>query len=163
MRFAKLALYGLPFWRSVVYRHFENRSRQKYELKGITLHLATNERLMKKLYYLSTCSTCQRIIKLLDLPAEVEMHDIKQSPIPAAELDSMKAMAGSYEALFSRKALKYRALGLHEQELSEADYRKWILEEYTFLKRPVLVWKNEIFVGNQKSVVEAAKRAVHGE
>jgi len=118
---------------------------------------------MKKLYYLSTCSTCQRIIKLLDLPVEVEMHDIKQSPIPAAELESMKKLAGSYEALFSRKALKYRALGLHERQLSEADFRNWILEEYTFLKRPVLVWENEIFVGNQNSVAKAAKRAVHGE
>jgi arsenate reductase len=118
---------------------------------------------MKKLYYLSTCSTCQRIIKVLDLPAEVEMHDIKQSPISAAELDHMKALAGSYEALFSRKAMKYRALGLHEHPLSEMDYRKWILEEYTFLKRPVLVWEKEIFAGNQNSAVEAAKRAVHGE
>ncbi len=163
MRFAKIALYGLPFRRNRMFRHFENRSRQKYELKGITLHLAINEHEMKKLYYLSTCSTCQRIIKALDLPAEVEMHDIKINPISATELDHMKTLAGSYEALFSRKALKYRALGLHEQTLSEMDYRKWISEEYTFLKRPVLVWKKEIFVGNQNSVVEAARRAVHGE
>lgn len=163
MRFAKIVATVLPSRRNRVFRHFENRSRQKYELKGITLHLNTNERLMKKLFYLSTCSTCQRIIKLLDLPVEVEMQDIKQSPIAATDLDRMKSLAGSYEVLFSRKALKYRALSLHEQQLTEADFRKWILEEYTFLKRPVLLWENEIFVGNQRSVVEAAKRAVHGE
>jgi arsenate reductase len=48
----------------------------------------------------------------------------------------MKELAGSYEALFSRRAMKYRSMGLNEMELSEDDYRKYILEEYTFLKRP---------------------------
>jgi arsenate reductase len=118
---------------------------------------------MKKLFYLSTCSTCQRIIKMLDLPSEVELRDIKQMPISEEEIEQMRERAGSYEALFSRKALKFRALGLHQQTLSEADYRNWILKEYTFLKRPVLIWGDQIFIGNQKGVVLAAVHAVHGK
>lgn len=68
----------------------------------------------------------------------------------------MKEMAGSYESLFSRRAMKYRGLGLHEMDLKEADYRKYILEEYTFLKRPVMIFEDEIFVGNTKKTVAAA-------
>lgn len=69
----------------------------------------------------------------------------------------MKKLAGSYEALFSRVALKYRALGLDKKKLSEDDYKKYILEEYTFLKRPVFIIKDKIFVGNSKNNIAAVK------
>ena len=68
-------------------------------------------------------------------------------------------MVGSYEALFSRRSMKFRPMGLHEKQLTEKDYRKLILEEYTFLKRPVIVIDDKVFVGNAKAVVEAAVKA----
>ena len=88
-----------------------------------------------------------------------ELQDIKTEAITAKQLDEMKKMAGSYEALFSRVALKYRSLGLNEMELTEKDYRKYILQEYTFLKRPVMIIGEEIFIGNSKKVVAAAIEA----
>lgn len=116
---------------------------------------------MKKIYYLSTCDTCARIIKELGLEKKgFEFQDIKTEKITAAQLDAMKKMAGSYEALFSRVALKYRALGLNNMELGEKDYRKYILEEYTFLKRPVIIYKDKIFIGNTKGNIAAAKEAI---
>lgn len=72
----------------------------------------------------------------------------------------MAEMAGSYEVLFSRRAMKYKSLGLKDQDLSEADYRQWILDEYTFLKRPVIVVKEEIFIGNTKKTVAEAKASL---
>lgn len=108
-----------------------------------------------KIYHLHTCSTCQRILKQFDLE-QFELQDIKTEPISPAQIDEMKEMAGSYEALFSRRAMKYRGLGLHEMELTEADYRKYILEEYTFLKRPVIIVNDQIYVGNSAKVVSAA-------
>ncbi|MFK7921301.1 MAG: arsenate reductase family protein [Bacteroidia bacterium] len=116
---------------------------------------------MSKLFHLSNCSTCQRIIKELELGPEVILQEIKTEPITEEQIEEMQALAGSYEALFSRRAMKYRAMGLHEKELSEADYKSLILEEYTFLKRPVLVLDGQIFVGNTKKVVAAAKEALH--
>jgi len=116
---------------------------------------------MQKIYYLSTCSTCARIIKELGITMDnMVMQDIKTEKITAAQLDEMKKLAGSYEALFSRVALKYRALGLNEKKLSENDHKKYILEEYTFLKRPVILATNKIFVGNSKNNVAAAKQAL---
>ena len=116
---------------------------------------------MKKIYYLSSCSTCARIISELGITAKkFVMQDIKTEKITAAQLAEMKKMAGSYEALFSRVALKYRALGLDKKTLTEDDYKNYILEEYTFLKRPVLIIDNQLFVGNSKSTVAAAKAAL---
>ncbi|MFT6150498.1 MAG: arsenate reductase [Saprospiraceae bacterium] len=111
---------------------------------------------MKKVYYLKTCSTCNRIIKDLGLGADFEFQNIKAEAITPEQLDAMKEKVGSYEALFSRRSMKYKAWGLKEMELGEADYRKYILEEYTFLKRPVIWIGEEIFVGNTKKTVESA-------
>lgn len=86
------------------------------------------------------------------------LREIKTSGITAAELDYLAAISGSYESLFSKKAIKFRERNLHLQELSEDDYRSLILEEYTFLKRPVFLHNNEVFIGNSKSVIESLKQ-----
>ncbi len=112
---------------------------------------------MKKIYHLSTCSTCQRIIKELDGGEGFEMQDIKSEGMSADQLNYLAEKVGSYEALFSRRAMKYRAMGLQDKSLSETDYRDLILEEYTFLKRPVIIIGDEVFVGNAKKTVAAAK------
>ena len=112
---------------------------------------------MKKVFHLSTCNTCQRIIKELGGLDEFEHQNLKEKNISAKELDFLKKKAGSFEALFSRRSMKYRAWGLNEKELTEKDYRKYILEEYTFLKRPVIVDGETVFIGNTKKVVAAAK------
>ncbi len=115
---------------------------------------------MAKIYHLATCNTCQRIINELAPSEEVALREIKSEPITQEELEEMHALAGSYESLFSRRAMKYRSMGLNEMELSEADYKKYILEEYTFLKRPVILANGQIFIGNAKKVVQAAKEAL---
>jgi arsenate reductase (glutaredoxin) len=114
---------------------------------------------MKKMYCLSTCSTCQAIIKETGLEKKgVSLQDIKTDKITAAQLDEMKKLAGTYESLFSRRALKYKEMGLKGKPLTEKDYRRLILEEYTFLKRPVTVIGGKIFIGNEKKSVEALKQ-----
>ena len=114
---------------------------------------------MKKIFHLSSCSTNARILKEINPGADVVLQDIKQEGIDAATLDWLKEKVGSYEALFSKKALKYRSMGLHEMTLTEADYRKYMLEEYTFLKRPFMINGEEVFIGNTKKVVEDAVKS----
>jgi arsenate reductase (glutaredoxin) len=111
---------------------------------------------MKKIYYLSTCDTCARIIKDLDLKKRgFTFQDIKTEQITPAQLAEMKAMSGSYESLFSRIALKYKTLDPKPEK--EAEYKKLILSEYTFLKRPVIITDDRIFVGNTKGVLKSAE------
>ena len=115
-----------------------------------------------KIYYLSTCDTCARILKEINPGATVVLQDIKHEPITPSQLEEMKKRAGSYENLFSKIARKYRSMGLHETILTEANYRKYILLEYTFLKRPVMLFGDKIFIGNSPKIVEAAKQFLHG-
>lgn len=113
---------------------------------------------MKKIYYLSTCSTCTRIINELGLKnKKFDFQDIKSQQITENQLAEMKKMAGSYEALFSKVAIKYRSLGLNEMNLTEEDFKNYILQEYTFLKRPVIIVDNKIFIGNLKNTIASIK------
>lgn len=113
---------------------------------------------MKKIYYLSTCSTCQRILKELKPDKSVILQDIKTEAITSSQLEELAKLAGSYEALFSRIALKYRSMGLNTMKLGEKEYKKYILQEYTFLKRPVIVINGKLFIGNSKNTILAAKK-----
>lgn len=112
---------------------------------------------MRRFYYLSSCDTCQKIMKALNLPSDVELIDIKQTNIDAKTLDWLKEKVGSYEGMFSKRAMKFRAQGLHEMNLTEADYRKYMLEEYTFLKRPFTIYDDHIWIGNAKKEVDSAQ------
>lgn len=111
---------------------------------------------MKKLFFLSTCSTCQRIIKQLALPSDLELIDIKQTNIDLESLEFIRDKAGSYELLFSKKAMKYKAQGLDKKTLSESDYKEKILEEYTFLKRPIICYNDFLSIGNSSEEVGKA-------
>ena len=112
---------------------------------------------MKKVYYLKTCNTCLRILKELNLPSEFILQDIKNEEITSKQVEDMKALAGSYEALFSKRAKLYKEMDLKNQNLNERDYKHYILEHYTFLSRPVIINGSDIYIGNSKKVLEAAK------
>ena len=111
------------------------------------------------MYHLAKCTTCQAIIKETKIEKRgFAMQDIRTEKITPAQLDEMKELAGSYEALFSRRAIMYKELGLKNKKLEEKDYRNYILEQDTFLKRPVVISGDKIFIGNEKKTVEALKK-----
>lgn len=114
---------------------------------------------MKRIYHLSSCSTCQRILKEINPSADVELIDIKVQNIDAETLDWIASKVGSYEALFSKRAMKFKSMGLNQMQLTESDYRKYMLEEYTFLKRPFMIFDEQVFIGNAAKEVEKAKLA----
>ncbi|SFW53042.1 arsenate reductase family protein [Cellulophaga fucicola] len=116
---------------------------------------------MKKIYYLSTCDTCKRILKELQPLNGFVLQDIKTDTITDTQVTEMHSLSGSYESLFSKRARLYKEKGLADKELQEADYKDLILEHYTFLKRPVIIVDNAIFIGNSKKVVAAAKEKIH--
>ncbi|MFT7344469.1 MAG: arsenate reductase [Lentimonas sp.] len=115
---------------------------------------------MKKIYVLSSCSTCQRILKEINPSSEFTIQDIKQENIDAETLDWVAKKVGSYEDLFSKRAMKYKALGLKDMNLSESDFRQYMLDEYTFLKRPFIINEEEVFIGNAKKEVAAALASI---
>lgn len=113
---------------------------------------------MRKIYHLSTCSTCKSILAGLKALDSFDLQDVKTTKISNEQLEEMMHLAGSYEALFSRRSRQYAARNLKEKQLSEADYKKLILEEYTFLKRPVIIVDKEIFIGSAAETIDKLKR-----
>ena len=115
---------------------------------------------MQKVYYLTTCDTCKRILKEIDLPNSFTKQDIKAEEITVKQLEELWSLSGSYEALFSKRAKLYKERGLKDEALVERDFKNLILEHYTFLKRPVIINGGEIFIGNSRKTVEAAKKLI---
>lgn len=111
---------------------------------------------MRKIYYLKTCDTCKKIIKSLPNTAGFVFQDIKEEPISVKQLEEMYRLTTSYEILFSKKAKRYKEMGLKDEKLSEADFKRYILEHYTFLARPVIIVDHTIFVGNSPKTVQKA-------
>ena len=114
---------------------------------------------MKKVYFLQTCDTCRRILKEVNTDG-FERQEIKANPVTVAQLEEMRKRTDSYESLFNKRAKLYKAMDLKNQTISEADYRQYILDEYTFLKRPVFIVDTDIFIGNSKKVVESLKERI---
>ena len=111
-----------------------------------------------KIYYLASCDTCRKIIKSLPNSDRLTFHDIRQNPITEQELEEMYQLSGSYEALFSKKAQLYKQLDLKNKNLVEADFKKYLLEHYTFLSRPVFIIDDKIYIGNsKKNIIEVIK------
>ncbi|WP_304343843.1 arsenate reductase family protein [Chryseobacterium koreense] len=111
---------------------------------------------MKKVFYLKTCDTCQKILKQFDLK-DWQLREIKTEPITKEELEEMSKLSKTYEALFSRRSTQIKSRGIDVKTLQEKDFKELLLDHYTFLKRPVFLTDQEIFIGNDKKNVEALK------
>ncbi|MBL0027437.1 MAG: ArsC/Spx/MgsR family protein [Saprospiraceae bacterium] len=115
---------------------------------------------MNKIYHLSTCDTCRKILAQLDLDG-VELINIREQNISKEDLDLMKKSTKSYEALFNKRAQKLRDLPESKKPVKESDFKKLILKEYTFLKRPAAIIDGKVFVGNDKNTIEALISALN--
>lgn len=115
---------------------------------------------MEKIYYLSTCDTCKRILKELSFSKNIDLQDVKKNPISEKELDFLKDSVGSYEKLFNKRSQLYKQRNLKNQNLTEEDYKMLILEHYTFLARPIIVVDNQVFVGSSAKTISDAKQAI---
>jgi len=111
---------------------------------------------MKKVLYLSTCNTCKRIISEVDTKG-FTLQDTKKEPASKEEIEFLRQHVNSYEDLINRRAQLWQKRGLKNQDLSEEDYKALLLEHYSFIKRPIVLDGDEVFIGNSKKVVNALK------
>ena len=112
---------------------------------------------MNYFLFLSSCDTCKRIIKTLNLPDDVVMIDIKKSPISTAQIEEIYNATGSYESLINKRAQLLKQRNIDTKNLTEETAKQLLTDHYTFLKRPVLVYNGKVFIGNSKKEVEMAK------
>lgn len=114
----------------------------------------------RKVYYLSTCDTCRRIMKEVGVDDSFEQQDIKFNPVTAEQAEQFYKYTRSYEALINKRARKLKAALEQHPVKEDADYKELLLMDYTFLKRPIFEIDNQLFVGNAAKTVEAIKEAL---
>jgi arsenate reductase len=92
-------------------------------------------------YWLPYCTTCQKAAAWLRANGVAirSLRDLKEEPLSADEVRALAEKVGGADRLFSRRAMKYRRMGLHERELGDDDLVRLMAEEYTFVTRPVVV------------------------
>lgn len=117
---------------------------------------------MQKVFYLKTCGTCTKILKMFDL-SDWELRELKSSPITEEELAQMYEHSKSYEALFSRRSTQIKVRNIDVKSLEEKDFKELILDHYSFLKRPVFLTDKEIFIGNDKKNIENLEKFFSGK
>ena len=113
---------------------------------------------MHLFYYLSSCDSCKKIMKTLALSDDITQIDIKKNPLTAEQLEVLYQLSGSYEALLNKRAQKLKEID--KSTLDEAKIKALLLSHYTFLKRPVLLYQDKLYVGNAKATIAAAKAAL---
>lgn len=116
---------------------------------------------MKMFIYLSTCDTCKRIMKDLQVDDSWDLQDIKKQQISVKQLEELRKHAESYESLVNKRAQKFKAGGYSTKSMSEDDWKALILSDYTFIKRPIAIINDEYFIGNSKQTVESAKEMLN--
>jgi arsenate reductase len=99
---------------------------------------------IEKFYWLPYCSTCVKAEQhLLAKGGKILQYiNLKEEAVSREDLENLCKALGGVDKLFSKRAMKYRAWGLHEKDLSEDDMLNYMQEEYTFIKRPVLVTRD---------------------
>ena len=113
---------------------------------------------MKIIFYLKTCNTCTRIINELNLDSSFVFREIKSNPITIKEIEVIHDLSKNYESIFNKRAKLFSEKKLKNMILTELEYKNYILENYTFLKRPVIITGNKIFIGNSKKNVLELKK-----
>ena len=116
--------------------------------------------MQRKIWFLSTCDTCQRIMREVGVDDSFEQQDIKFNPLTEEQLETLYRYAGKYEELVNKRARKLKEALVSHPVNDDADYRKLLLMDYTFLKRPVFVINGKLFAGNAKQTVEAVSLAL---
>ena len=86
--------------------------------------------------------------------SDFEQREIKTKAVTEEELQELYALTQSYEVLFSKKSTQIKERNVDVKSLQEEDFRRLILEDYRFLKRPVFIINQEIFIGSDKKNVE---------
>ena len=112
--------------------------------------------------YLSTCSTCVRIIKSLGIEEASFLQNVKEQMVTPEQLAFLYDYTNSYEQLINKRGRVYAQMKREGVLFSEEVYKALLKKEYSCLKRPVLIWNNNVFLGNSKTTVEAMKTVLDG-
>jgi arsenate reductase (glutaredoxin) len=112
---------------------------------------------MNRIYHLSTCDTCRKILSEIKTEG-FELQNIREESIDKNTLQWLRSQVGSYEALFNKRAQKLKEMTPEQKPQKDTDYKRLIISDYTFIKRPIIICGEDLYIGNEKATVERLKK-----
>ncbi len=114
---------------------------------------------MKRLYCITTCTTCKKAVKdLEERGIDVEYVDLKTDPPKKEELRSwINKHPKGISAFFNTSGILYRELDMKtkRRELGEEELLEILSQEGMLVKRPILVCGDDLIVGYKKETYDA--------
>lgn len=103
------------------------------------------KRTVETFYWLPYCTTCQKAEAYLkDKGVKIKSYvDVKEDGVNKTTVKKLCKLAGGVEKVFSKRAMKYRSWGLNEKDLSDEEMIDYMVQEYTFIKRPTIVTNDD--------------------
>jgi arsenate reductase-like glutaredoxin family protein len=103
-----------------------------------------------------------RILEKLNLPEDTKLQDVKHEPISQPQLNALYNVTHSYEQLINKRSRVLQALNKAGKTLDETVFKTLLETEHSCIKRPILQWENNFYLGNAKNTVVAMQQAIHG-
>lgn len=102
------------------------------------------------------------IIKELNIQGASYLQDVKQQKASPEQLAFLYKHTQSYEALINKRGRVFAQLKREGMVFKETVYKRLLENEYSCLKRPILIWDNKVYLGNAKKTVAEMKIALNG-
>ena len=110
---------------------------------------------MIQVYGIKNCNKIRDTLQWLkEHEIEHTFYDLKKEPLTREELDEFVHRIG-LDVLLNKKGMKWRQLGLKDQELDDNQLFDQLLEHQTMMKRPVLINGEAILVGYDEEAFES--------
>lgn len=108
---------------------------------------------MLRIVGIKNCNTMKKTFDWLnEKGVDYDFRDVKKDPLDRDELESLAGRLG-LDTLINKRGMKWRTLGLKDQDLSDAELMKVLEEHQTMIKRPVLVVDDAVMVGFDEEAV----------
>jgi arsenate reductase len=109
---------------------------------------------MIQVYGIKNCNKIRDTIHWLkEHEIEFTFYDLKNEPLTREELEEFVHRIG-LDVLVNKRGMKWRDLGLKDQNLSDKELFDQLLEHQTMMKRPVLINEEAILVGYDEEAFE---------
>lgn len=106
---------------------------------------------MLQIYGIKNCDSVRKAIKYFKAKnIDYEFVDFRQTPIDLDTINRWLEMS-DIKTLLNTRGTTYRTLGLKQLDLSDDEKRDYLAKENMLIKRPVVVFDNNIIVGYNES------------
>lgn len=104
---------------------------------------------------IKNCNTIKKTLDWLDESGQVyDFRDVKKDPLEESELLDLVQKVG-LDTLVNKRGMKWRTLGLKDQNLSDEDLLDVVHEHQTMIKRPVVVAGEAAMVGFDEEALDS--------